>query len=57
MKKGYLLASGAVHLTGNLEPCFGQYSLSEMTRANPKSQILAILFSPINTFRARKDDN
>lgn len=49
-----MMASGAVHLTGNLDPCLGQYSSSAMTRAKPKSQIFAILFSPIRTFRAAK---
>lgn len=49
-----MIASGAVHFTGNLDPCFGQYSSSAMTRAKPKSQIFAILFSPIKTFRAAK---
>ncbi len=49
-----MMASGAVHFTGNLDPCFGQYSSSAMTRAKPKSQILAMLFSPIKTLRAAK---
>lgn len=35
-------------------PCRGQYSSSSMTRAKPKSQILAILFSPIRTFLAAR---
>lgn len=34
----YTIASGAVHFTGNREPCFGQYSSSAITRASPKSK-------------------
>lgn len=53
-KRPYTIASGAVHFTGNRVPCRGQYSSSSIILAKPKSQILAILFSPINTFLAAK---
>ena len=49
-----LIASGAVHLTGNLAPWCAEYSLSTITRANPKSATLVIKFSPNSTFLAAK---